>query len=170
MKCLSSLFGLLILLILASCKSEPVAQFVLPENASELIAGDDLKTWKLAKRYNDGTRMNMGYCFLQHRDTYRPDGSFQNNSEENPDCGESLLARWSIVQDSTGNNYIKLKSSQIPDLMGIEEDYKFFRVLNLAEDRMVLQYRHRQFSEKWRTIKDYWVREDVNVEDRDFHW
>lgn len=114
--------------------------------------------------------MNMGYCFLLHRDTYWSDGSFQNNSEENPDCGESLLAQWSIVQDSIGNSYIKLKGAKIPDLMGIDKDYKFFKILNLTEETMVLEYKHRQFSDQWRTIKDYWVRGDIDIEGRDFHW
>lgn len=112
----------------------------------------------------------MGDCFLSYRQTFKADSTMNDNAGENKSCGETLFATWSFVKDEKGNSYIKLSSDQLPELLQIEEDYKFFKVIDLAEDRLTLQFRHKQFSGKTRTITDFYVPEDVSVEDRDFHW
>lgn len=160
----------LVTIIYLSCSSAPVEPYVLPRNAAELIAGSSSKTWKLAKRTNDGNRMNMGDCFLSYRQTFKSDMTVRDNNSEQKECGESLLAKWEIVQNEEGHSFIKLTSPQISALMNIEDDFKNFKILHLAEDKMKIAFYHRQFSDKWRTIVDYMVPEDVVVEDRDFHW
>lgn len=112
----------------------------------------------------------MGDCFLAYRQTFRKDSTMNDNAGDNRDCGESLMASWKFVKDEKGNSYLKLKSGQIPELLKIDKDYKFFKVLRLTEDELKLQFTHRQFSGKLRTITDYYVPEHVSVEDRDFHW
>ena len=114
--------------------------------------------------------MNMGDCFLSHRETYRLDMTMFNNSGDNMDCGETLHAKWDFAKDKSGNYYIRIESKQLPELMNIEEDYKLFKLLRLNEEQMTLQFNHRQFSNKLTTITDIYVPEHVNVEGRDFHW
>ena len=157
-------------IIYLSCSSAPAEPYALPENAIALIAGSSSKTWKLAKRTNDGNRMNMGDCFLSYRQTFSNDMTVTDNNSEQKDCGESIQAKWKIIQDEEGHSFIQLTSSQIPELMNIEEDFKNFKILHLEEDKMKIAFYHRQFSDKWRTIVDYLIPENVVVEDRDFHW
>lgn len=161
---------LLILIASSSCSGPEKPVYELPENAWFLISADSTKTWKLAKRYNDGTRMNMGVCFLAYRQQFSRDSTMADNAGETGECGETLLAQWKIVKDRKGNAYIKLSSDQIPQLMQVDENYKYFKVLQLSEDELVLEYKHRQYGSKSRTINDHYVPQDVAVEDRDFHW
>lgn len=161
---------LLILITIYSCSGPEKPVYELPENAWSLISADSAKTWKLAKRFNEGTRMNMGDCFLAYRQTFLKDSSMTDNAGDTRNCGETLSANWKIVKDSKGNAYIKLSSEQIPDLMQIDENYKHFKVLQISEDELVIEYKHRQYGNKSRTVIDHYVPEDVAVEDRDFHW
>ncbi|WP_378176382.1 hypothetical protein [Aquimarina sp. SS2-1] len=157
---------LVVMLVSCSTKKEP---YQIPENATELIAGTSGKTWKIAKRHNDGTRMNMAGCFLSYKITYLPDMTMKDNNGEQRECGPSLLANWKITQNKEGHYFIKLQSNQIPELMGIEKDYKYFQITYLSKDSLELRYRHAQFSGQVRTIVDLYVQEDVAVLNRDFH-
>lgn len=83
-------------------------------------------------------------------------------------CGNSLVGSWSVVRDSLGFWYIRIESDQTPDLMGIEESYKDFKIFYIDTDSLHLSFIHRQFGKK-RRISDYLVRESISIEDRDFH-
>lgn len=161
---------LLISILMLSCGKSGEAPYVLPVNAFSLMTADSSKTWKLAKRLNDRTRMNMGDCFLSYRQIFRIDSTMNDNNGDNRDCGKSLQASWKFVKDKKGNSYLKLSSEQIPELLQIDKDYKFFKVLHLSEKELTLQFSHKQFSGKSRIITDHYVTEDVVIEDRDFHW
>lgn len=163
-------FLIFISAILFSCSGPEKPVYQLPENFTSLISADSTKTWKLAKRANDGTRMNMGDCFMAYRQTFAVDSTMRDNAGDTRDCGVTLLATWKIVKDKKGNSYIKLQSDQLPELLQIDEDYKFFKVLQLSEEELVLEYKHKQYGNKSRTITDYYVPENIKVEDRDFHW
>ncbi len=152
-----------------SCSKVNKAPYLLPENAIELIAGTSGKTWKLAWRYNNGTRMNMRGCFLSYRVTYQPDMIVKDNNGEQENCGASLIGTWQIIKAEKGNSYIKLTSDQLPELMNIDSNHKFLKILQLHEDTIKIQFRHKQFSGK-STFVDTFVPEHVEVRDRDFHW
>jgi len=158
------------LLLQIACSKPAQPQYDLPANAKALLTGDSTKTWKLARRFNNKTRMNMGDCFLLHRDTYKIDKTMHNNSGENKGCGETLEAAWKFARDKKGNYYIRLESSQLPALMNIDQNHKLFKVLLLSEDQMTLQYYHRQFSNKTTTITDIYIPENASVKNREFHW
>lgn len=162
--------ALLVALLIHGCKQEEKPPFPLPKNARQLLTNDSTKTWKLARRFNNDTRMNMGDCFLLHRDTYKAAGTMHNNSGENRGCGKSLDATWNFVKDEHGHYYIRLKSEQLPELMNMDEDYKLFKILHLSNEQMTLQFTHKQFSSKASTIIDVYVPEYISVEDRTFHW
>ena len=165
-----SFYITLVVVLLLACSEEPRPPYQIPKDAKTLLAGSESKSWKLARRFNNKTRMNMGDCFLSHRDTYSSDMTMHNNSGENVDCGETLNAQWKFVKDKNDNYYIRLRSDQLPAMMNIEEDFKLFKVLYLSEEEMVLQFQHRQFSNKTSTITDIYVPEGVSVEGREFHW
>jgi hypothetical protein len=155
------------------CESNKKADeppFELPKNAKILLSGDSAKTWKLAARFNNKTRMNMGDCFLSHKETYQSDMSVHDNSGDHRDCGETLFANWLFVKDKKENSYLKWTSAQIQTLLNIEEDYKFFKILELSEEQLTIQITHKQFSSKSTTITDFYVSENVTVEGGVFHW
>lgn len=158
------------IILLLSCGKKEEHSFQLPENAEFLLASDSAKTWKLAGRFNNKTRMNMGDCFLSYRSTYRRDMRMQDNSGDERDCGQSLKAAWKFAKDLKGNYYIKLSSQQLRELMNSKNDFKLFKVLRLSQEQMTLQYRHQQFSNKFTTITDIYVPEGDRVEGRIFHW
>lgn len=107
---------------------------------------------------------------MSHRETYNNDMTMRNNSGEHNDCGETLFAAWRFVKDTEENYYIKIKSDQLPELMKTEKNYQLFRVLQLCDEQMTLQFNHKQFSGKTTTITDIYVPEHVAIEDREFHW
>lgn len=157
--------------VFSSCnsnKENPI--YELPAHAQSLLTNDSSKTWKLAKRINNGTRMNMGDCFLSHRDTYMSNSTMHNNAGENRDCGETLRAKWSFTKDKSGNYYIKWKSKQLPELLNTDKDSKYFKILTLTDSLMILQFYHAQFSNKKTQITDYYVPEGTVIPDRAFHW
>lgn len=160
---------IIFVLIIFSCSKQEKEPYILPKNAVYLIAGDSLKVWKLAKRFNGKTRMNMGDCFLSYRTTYRTDKTYYDNNGSFSDCGETLYANWEIITHKNGNSYIKQTSNQIPALMNIKENYKLFKIIHLSKDSLTLQFSHKQF-QKTRIITDYFVQQDIKVKDRDFHW
>ncbi|WP_436518082.1 hypothetical protein [Ekhidna sp. To15] len=164
------ILGALICLAFFACEGEPEQPFDLPGNPKYLLAGDSAKTWKIARRFNNGTRMNMGDCFIAHRQTFRLNNEFATNSVGRSDCGEPMTGRWSLARDPNGFNYLKLESSQIPEMMNIEEDYKLFKIKMLSDSLLVVQFNHAQTTKKQTTLVDYFVPEDVKVDDRNFHW
>lgn len=140
----------------------------LPENANELLTNNSSKIWKLAKRYNDGYRMNMGDCFLSYRVTYNSNGTTTDNNTQNEDCGDSMEANWSFYTNENGA-YIKLKGEKVKTLMNQDNDYKYFKIESLTDTLLIVSFRHKQFGNKERTIQDYLVPEDVKVEGRNYH-
>ncbi|KAA1248162.1 lipocalin family protein [Aquimarina sp. RZ0] len=169
MKSLHLVVPLLLFLLFFSCTPSKKEPYQIPENTMLLLAGDKGKIWKIAKRYNDGHRMNMAGCFLSYRATYLPDMTMKDNNGEQHNCGDSLIANWSIIQNKEGHYFIKLKSEQLPELMGIEKNYTYFQITYLTKDTLQLQYRHAQFSSKVRTIVDMYVQEDIRIPNRNFH-
>lgn len=159
----------LLLLTVFSCE-EATPPYELPDNAKTLLSGDSSKTWKLAGRFNNKTRMNMGNCFLSHQETYKLDMTMHDNSSEHRDCGKTLYAKWEFTKDKKGNYYIKWTSEQLPSLMNTKEDYKHFKILHLSKEQLTIQFKHKQFSSKTTTITDFYVPENVSVKDREFHW
>ncbi len=92
----------------------------------------------------------------------------RDNNSEFFDCGRSLNASWKVVSQDNGS-YIKLESEDIPELLNIDENYKFFKIKALSENELVLQFKHKQFSNKSMVIVDHLVPENIEVKDRDFH-
>lgn len=158
------------LMSLVSCQSDKENIFLLPSNANQLIASDNSKTWKLATRYNNNTRMNMGDCFLSYRITYNRDMNVTDNNSENEDCGESLNAKWTTYENEKGQAYIKLKGPKVKVLLKQDKDYKFFKLIALDSNLMVVEFKHAQYGSKATKIIDSLVPENVKVEDRKFHW
>ncbi len=160
---------LLFFLILTAC-GDTEEPFIMPDNAHKLLTNDSTKTWKIARRFNDHVRMNMGHCFLNYRQTYRSDQVLTDNNGEGEDCGESLKAQWEFVTSKKGNHFIKMMSKQLAAMFNIDKDYKFFRIMKLTNEELIVRYNHRQFSDDETSITDIYVPEHINVEDRDFHW
>ncbi len=169
MKKISIGFFLMAVLLFA-CSEPEQPPYELPNDAKSLLTGDAMKTWKLARRFNNKTRMNMGDCFLSHRETYRADMTMQDNSGDHRGCGETLHANWKFTKDQNGHYYIKWESAQLPELMNMEEEHKYFKVLLLSEEELIVQFKHKQFSNKTTTITDIYVPEGASVKDREFHW
>lgn len=151
-----------------SCSKDKKIPYLPPDNSTDLISGDSTKVWKIAKRYNGKTRMNMGNCFLGYRQTFSQSGEVYDNNELLNDCGPSLKGTYELIKDSLGFTHIRISSDQIPELMNIEETYKDFRIFYLSKDSLHISFSHTQFGTK-RRISDYLVREDVEVKDRNFH-
>ncbi len=158
---------ILFLIGLVSC-SKKEKSYTLPENAIELLAGQSGKTWKIAWRYNDGTRMNMAGCFLTYKITYSPEGTIKDNNAEQENCGPSLLGTWEIITHKKEKSYVKWNSDQLPEIMNTKKNHKYFKILQLEKDTLKLQYRHKQFSSE-SIFVDTFVPEHIDVKDRDFH-
>ena len=161
---------LIILISVFSCSEDKKTPFELPKNAVHLIAGDSAKTWKLARRFNNNTRMNMGDCFLSYRVTYKTDSILHDNNSEHRDCGESLSSKWTIYHSDDNFPYVKIKGGNLQELMDLKKNYKFFKILDLSKDQMILEFTHKQFSNKTTTMVDVFVTENAVVNDRNFHW
>lgn len=156
------------LIFVIPCQDTAKQTFILPDKNTELIAGDSIKTWKLTKRFNKGYRMNMGNCFLSYRISYQRNSRMRDNSSENFECGKSLSASWKIITNNQGS-FIKLESEEIPELLRIDENYKYFRILALSENELVIKFKHKQYSNNSAIITDYLVPENVKAENRNFH-
>ncbi|WP_422104727.1 lipocalin family protein [Winogradskyella sp.] len=157
--------GFMVLMVVSSCSSD---KFDLPENANALLTNNSSKTWKLAKRYNDGYRMNMGDCFLSYRVTYNANGITTDNNAQHKDCGDSMEANWSFYTNDDGS-YIKLKGDKVKTLLNQEKDYKFFKIKELSDTLLIVSFKHKQFGNKERTIEDHLVPEAMVVEGRRYH-
>lgn len=164
------LLTLIITIGLCACADKPIPPFEISLNAPLMIASNEGKTWKLARRFNKDTRMNMGDCFLHYRVTYRLDGTMNDNNGEASDCGSSLNGRWNIIKSKKGHSYIKIDSDQLQELMGIDKNYMTMKILGLSDEQMTLQFRHNQTTSRRTTITDIYVPEDTEIADREFHW
>jgi len=160
----------MLLISALSCPEPKKPPYQIPQNAKFLITGDSLKTWKLARRFNNQYRMNMGDCFLSHQQTYKSDMTMYDNSGDHKDCGDTMHAQWEITTDKEGHSYLKWISDQLPDLMNIKVDYKYFKILHISDEELSIQFKHKQYSNKTTTITDFFIPEHISVEDRDFHW
>ncbi len=160
---------ILIMLLSIGCSEEEKTKFQAPKNIKQLIAGDSSKTWKLARRYNGRTRMNMGDCFLKYRQTFTVSGDVYDNNSANSNCGESLKGIWSIVKDTNNVTYIRIESSLIPELFKIDQEYKDFKIFYANQDSLQLSFYHTQYGQG-HVISDYLVTESTEVDDRDFHY
>ena len=161
---------ILCLLLLSAC-GEKAPPYQLPQNAAFLLAGDSAKSWKLAERYNGGIRVSMGPCYMGFRQTFKADGSFgDNNGEQEADCGESMHGTWYLRHDKKQQPYLTLKSSLIPKAFGIDADMKNFQIVDMAEEKLVLRFKHALFTNKPTIIEDTYVPADLHTPDRYFHW
>ena len=154
---------------MVSTCAEVEPPFKAPDNAITLITSDSTKRWKLAKRYNNGHRMNMGDCFLSYRVTYSNELQMWDNNSEHSECGKSLKAAWELITNE-GGSFLKLHSDLLPELLNTEDSYKYFKINALSENELILQFKHQQFSDKSTVIIDHLVPEQVHVEDREFHY
>lgn len=87
-------------------------------------------------------RMNMGPCFIGYRQTFTVNGKVMHNKSQLDNGGNSLLGSWEIVKDSLVYWCIRIESEQIPDLIGIEESYKDFRIFYVDTDSLQLSFVH----------------------------
>lgn len=168
MKSYFRLIALSLFLVLISCENEHKV-FKLPLNAQSLIHADSLKTWKIARRYNNDVRMNMGPCFLNYRQTFNRNKAVKDNNAENENCGPNLEGTWEFKKGPKGDSYVKISSPDIPKLLNTEKDYKYFKILKLTEDTLKISFKHKQYGNTSRTITDILVREDLDIGDRYFH-
>ena len=160
-------FIFIMTIVFYSCdsKKEP---YQLPDNAVELLTNNTSKTWKLAKRINNGHRMNMGDCFLSYRITYSANYSVKDNNAEHNDCGPSMKTQWKFVTNKNAS-FIKWSSESLKELMKTEKPYKYFTLVSISKNELIVKYEHQQFSNRKLIITDYLVPEYVEVEGRDFH-
>jgi len=152
-----------------SCAEQKSSKYALPQNATQLIASDSMKVWKIAKRYNNGNRMNMGHCFLAYKLIFNIDKTMRDNNEENSNCGKSIKGDWELTETEMGH-YLKLSSPLIPELLNTTDSFKLFKILEMSDSLMIWTYSHKQFSNNSTTIKDYYIPENAHVKNRDFHY
>lgn len=114
--------------------------------------------------------MNMGDCFLSYRVTYFSDHSMSDNNGKHKGCGPTLEAEWRFIKDQKSRYYVELKGGKLKELMNLEENQKLFRIEYLDAEELIIQYTHKQFSNKATTITDIYVPSHVSVKDRTFHW
>ncbi len=160
--------------LFAACSSEKKEEviFTLPANAAEMLAGKASKTWKLAKRTNDGMRVNMGDCTLAFRQTFSANQQLTDNNAQNPDCGPSLAGNWRFSLDSKGQAYLAITSDLIPTLFKVKEGSKtkFFKIAFLSDSMLVYRFQHQLFSNETTIIEDTLIPEGAPDGDRNFHW
>ncbi len=112
--------------------------------------------------------MNMGDCFLSYRISYLTDGTFHDNNGQHNDCGPTLRGTWKLVTTEKGS-FIKIMSPQLPTLLDIDKEEKFFKIKQLSKNELVLRFGHKQYGNKVTVVIDHLVPENVKVKDRDFH-
>jgi len=111
----------------------------------------------------------MGDCFLAFRMIFSSDKSMRDNNKDNINCGKSIEGNWEITENEIGN-YIKVNSPIIPEVLNTKDTFKYFKILSLSDSLMVLEFRHKQFSNKTTIIVDHFVPEEVDVKGREFHY
>lgn len=164
----------LIIIFLTTCSTqkEPEAIYELPANAVELLAGQQSKTWKLAKRTNDKMRVNMNECTLAFRQTFSRDQQLSDNNAGNYDCGPSINGEWRFSLDSKGRPYLAITSDILPSLFKLKEGSKtkYFQIVTLTDSLLVYRFTHELFTDKTSVIEDTLIPEDAPEGDRNFHW
>jgi len=93
----------------------------------------------------------------------------RDNNKDNINCGKSIEGNWEIIENEIGN-YIKVNSPIIPEVLNTKDTFKYFKILSLSDSLMVLEFRHKQFSNKTTIIVDHFVPEEVDVKGREFHY
>lgn len=93
----------------------------------------------------------------------------RDNNEDNKNCGKSITGNWEITENEIAH-YIKVNSPLIPEILNTKDTFKYFKILDLSDSLMILEFRHKQFSNSTTTITDHFVPEDVHVANRDFHY
>lgn len=167
------LLPLILIAFLSSCsaKKEDPPVYTLAANATELLAGQESKTWKLAKRTNNKTRVNMGNCTLSYRQTFHSNGQVSDNNAENHDCGPTLNGQWALSLDSKGNPYLSITSDLIPSLFKVKEGSKtkYFQIVTLKDSLLVFRFQHQLYTNKTTIIEDTLIPENAPEGDRNFH-
>lgn len=161
------------IIILHGCsgKEEDVV-YTLPANATEMLAGKESKTWKLARRTNDGIRVNMGECTMAYRQTFSTNKQVRDNNEQNFDCGPSVNGSWDFSLGSKGQAYLAISGEIIPSLFQVKEgsNTKYFKITSLSDSMLVYHFPHRLFSNRTTIIEDVLIPEEAPDGDRNFHW
>lgn len=146
--------------------------FQLPENASELLAGKGSKTWKLAKRTNGKTRVNMGECTMAYRQTFDRNNKVTDNNKEREDCGPSIEGTWQFSYDEKKRPHVAITSEMIPKLFKTKtgSQTKHFQIVALTDSLFVYRFAHELFTNQTTVIEDVLIPENVIAEGRNFHW
>ena len=163
----NAILVLMMMVLLLSCQEDQV--YELPKNTAILLAGDDAKTWKLARRSNNNVRMNMGPCFLNYRQSFSVDNTVEDKNGRNKNCGPSPAGTWKFKKGAKNEPYLRITSPQIPELLSTSKEYKDFKILKLTIDTLDVVFRHNQYGNTSRLITDILVREDLDIGDRYFH-
>ena len=169
----STLLIILIALFWFNCSSEKEeVVFQLPENASELLAGKDAKTWKLAKRTNGKTRVNMGECTMAYRQTFERNNKVADNNKTREDCGPSIEGTWQFSYDKKKRPYLAITSEMLPKLFKLKNGgkTKHFQIVTLTDSLFVYRFAHELFTNKTTIIEDVLIPENVIDNGRNFHW
>ena len=165
-------YTILLLLYFGCSKGKKEVIYTLPDNAVEMLAGKESKTWKLAKRTNGGTRVNMGDCTLAYRQTFSANLQVSDNNAQQPDCGPSLTGSWKFGLGKDGQAYLAITSSIVPKLFKVENgsSTKYFKITSLSDSMLVYHFEHQLFSNRTTIIEDVLIPEDVPDLNRNFHW
>ena len=165
-------YSILLLLFTACSEEKEEVVYSLPDNAVEMLAGKESKTWKLAKRTNDGIRVNMGDCTLAFRQTFSTNLQVTDNNAQNPDCGPSLTGTWKFGLGKDGQAYLSISSSVIPDLFKVKEgsNTKYFKITSLSDSMLIYHFQHQLFSNRTTIIEDVLIPENKPDLERNFHW
>lgn len=145
------LVSILVIITIAACS--PQKEYVvyrLPENAGDLLSGVKSKTWKLARRLNNGTRVNMGECTYGYRQTFMADGNVSDNNSGMYDCGESMNGTWRLYENHNGAAFLSITSEVVPKYFKVDEGSKTkgFQLVELSPGVLVYKFKHELFSTK----------------------
>ncbi len=160
-------------IVISACGSENEYKiYNLPDQAATFLSGETGKTWKLAKRVNNGTRVNMGECTIGYRQTFLPDFAVSDNNSEMYDCGESMNGTWELIENKKGAAFLTITSDLVPKYFKVPEGSKtkYFQLVELSPGVLVYKFKHELFSTKTSIVVDVLVPEDSVVDDRNFHW
>ena len=161
MKNYSILF--LFVFILSACIETEEPPYPLPQNAVNMLSGDESKTWKLVKRFSNKTQIELDNCYKSYKQTFFSNRIMRDNKDSMQYCGETLTAEWKFSKDNRDYYYIQLTSEQIPRLMGIQENEKLFKIRYIDSNELVVEHPDNQFSSGLATITDIYVPEGSSI-------
>ena len=164
-------FGLMLLILWGCGSGESSKIFRLPPDSDQTLAGTNRKTWKLAKRTNNGTRVNMGECTLHYRQTFYANHQVEDNNSLRSDCGDSMNGKWNLSENESGVAYLSIASEVVPKYFEVPEGSitKHFQLVELTDKSLVYTFKHKLFSTKPSIVVDYLIPADSVFEDRNFH-